>query len=306
MTDITNSAVVPKKHTAVALGLFDGVHSGHRAVIERAAAVAAEENAAAAVFTFDSETVTTKSGLALLSSKSAKLAALEALGVKYIISADFRDIRGLSAGEFIEEILKRRMNASDAVCGTDFRCGKNAACTAEMLAAEGESAGIRVHIVPPVECGGERVSSSAIRSLLLEGSVERASLMLGYEFCITAVVSHGSRIGRTLDFPTINQHFESGLLIPRHGVYESAVILPAGLSHREYCAVTNIGVKPTVTASGIPVAETHIIGYNGNLYGRTVTVRLKRFIRPEQKFADVSFLREQIRRDISSVTSRRP
>lgn len=306
MTDITNSSSAPKKRTAVALGLFDGVHLGHRAVIERAVAIAAEHKAVPAVFTFDSATVTTKSGLALLSTKAAKFAALDALGVRYVLSPDFSAVREMSGGEFVTKILRERLNAEYAVCGEDFRCGRNAACTAEMLASACERAGIRVCIVPPVECGGERISSSAIRQYLLSGAVEKANLMLGESFSITAPIVHGNRIGRTLDFPTINQRFEAGALVPRHGVYEASVTLPCGLHSRAYKAVANIGVKPTVTDEGIPVAETHIIGFSGNLYGSTLTVRLERFIRPEQKFADINALREQIRRDVRSVTDRRP
>ena len=145
----------------------------------------------------------------------------------------------------------------------------------------------------------QTVSSSRIRELLLDGDVEKAGELLGRPYFISAAVEDGNHIGRTIDFPTINQQLPEGIVMPRFGVYCSRVKIDG----KAYTGVTDIGVKPTVGGSDRPLAETHIIGYSGDLYGKIVDVAFRRFIRPEMRFGSLEELRRQIARDAVNATA---
>lgn len=286
------------KKTAVALGMFDGVHIGHRSVFERTKSF--EKNGfRSAVFTFDTESINQKHGkpYRYIIPNSVKLDMIRNAGISDIYCSDFSEIKDLGAEDFVKDILVGRMNAGAVVCGPDFRFGKGAECGVEELKRSGERYGFELSIVTPVIKDSETVSSSAIRSLLTEGNIKKANLFLGYDYRIKQIVSHGNHIGRTLDFPTINQAFCEGQLVPAYGVYSSHVLLD-GVS---CSAVTNIGVKPTVTDSSVPLAETHIIGYSGDLYGRTVEVTLSDYLRGEKKFSSLDELKKQIKKDTETA-----
>ena len=202
-----------------------------------------------------------------------------------------------SGEEFAREILAGRMRAVHVCCGEDFRFGKMASCGAVELKSFGERFGFEVEIVGEVDIGGSAVSSSRIRALLLKGDIISANSLLGSDYFISVEVSDGNHIGRTMNFPTINQKFENGQLVPKYGVY-STITYADG---QEYCSITNVGVKPTINGERSPLAETHIIGYSGDLYGKTVTVSFRDFVRPERKFDSLDELKKQINADIESV-----
>ena len=289
-----------QKKTAVALGIFDGVHLGHRAVIG-AACGQRKNGLAAAVFTFLPESVLRKTGGAagfIYTAEEKDIILTEEIAVDSVYSPVFEELCTLSGEEFARWILAGKMNAAHVCCGGDFRFGKNAACGAAELRKFGEKLGFTTEIVESVKLHGETVSSSRIRELLIEGDVEKAGELLGCAYFMSAPVVSGNRIGRTIDFPTINQNFAPGQLVPRYGVYAAL----ANIGGKVLPAVTNIGVKPTVGGTSAPLAETHIIGYSGYLYGRTVDVSFRKFIRPEQKFGSLSELRQQIAKDIASAT----
>lgn len=285
-----------KKKTAAALGLFDGVHLGHRAVIN--AALAQRKNGlSASVFTFEPECVLRKAGGAsgyIYTRAEKEMLLWEMIKVDDILSPPFESFCSLSGEEFAEEILCRQMRAAHVCCGNDFRFGKNAACGAQELIGFGKRFGFEVEIVSPVECGGSIVSSSRIRELLLKGDIASANVLLGFNYFINAKVTDGNHIGRTIDFPTINQEFSEGQLVPRYGVYSTLT----NVGGRVLPSVTNVGVKPTIEGTRRPLAETHIIGYKGDLYGKTVDVCFKDFIRPEKKFGSLDELKAQISADI--------
>ena len=288
-----------KKYSAVALGIFDGVHLGHRAVID-AALKQRENGLRAAVFTFDPECVLRKTGgsAGFIYTKVGKDMLLsEQIGVDDVISPPFESLCGLSGEEFADEILCRRMGAAHVCCGSNFRFGKNAACGIGELAELGKSFGFEVEVVGSVEMGGSPVSSSRIRELLLAGNITDANELLGSDYFIKAEVAHGNHIGSTIDFPTINQSFEKGQLVPAYGVYASYTCVQGKM----YPSVTNIGVKPTIEGQRRPLAETHIIGYNGDLYGTNTVVLLHGFIRSETKFGSLDELKKQIGADIGSA-----
>lgn len=285
--------------TAVALGLFDGVHLGHRAVIN--AALAQKKNGLSSlVFTFEPDCVLRKAGgtQGYIYTKTEKEILLcEQIGVDEIVSPPFERLCCLSGEEFADEILCRQLRAAHVCCGNDFRFGKNAACGAKELMDFGKRFGFEVEVISPVEYGGSIVSSSRVRELLLKGDITLANELLGFNYFINAEVLNGNHIGRTINFPTINQEFSDGQLIPKFGVYSTLT----NVGGKVMPSVTNVGVKPTIEGVRRPLAETHIIGYNGDLYGKNADVCFKSFIRPEMKFASLDELKAQINKDILSA-----
>ena len=278
--------------TAVALGLFDGVHLGHQKVIGQAAAKKADD-VKPAVFTFKTDSVTSKGHdgrIEMLLTDDEKSRHFESLGVECMFSPEFSHFKDMSDEEFVRVVLKEKLNACFAVCGEDFRFGKNAAGNADKLREFGEKYGIEVSIVGQVSLNGEAVSSTEIRRCIRNGDISKANAMLGYKYGYTLPVEHGFERGRTWNFPTINQAIPKGLVLPRFGVYCSKV----EIGGRKYIGVTNIGVKPTVKVNIAPLAETYILGYEGDLYGRTVTVELYEFVREERVFDSFDELKAEI------------
>lgn len=276
---------------SVALGIFDGVHLGHRAVMKMT-----KNSGIPAVFTFNNTSLRTKQGrmIEYIYTDKQKAALISEQGIRDILSEDFSDIHDMSGEEFAENILAGKLKASSVACGRDFRFGRNASCGIGELAALGRRYGFEVMVTEDVLCGNKPVSSGRIRSLLSQGNVTEAAELLGSSYMISGKIVHGRQIGRTLDFPTVNQLFSEGQLVPGFGVYASSVLIDG----RHYESVTNIGVKPTIEGERSPLAETHIIDFSGDLYGRELDVELRGFIRPEVKFNSLEELKEQISRDI--------
>jgi riboflavin kinase/FMN adenylyltransferase len=294
---LLDKKIFPEK-TAVALGMFDGVHIGHRAVFGRTRSFE-KDNIKAAVFTFDTESIRCKHGKAYryILTNAEKLRMINEAGIQHVYCADFSGLCSLSAEDFVKKILIDSMNAAVVVCGPDYRFGKGAVCGVNELKNFGRKYGFELSIVNPVVMDNETVSSSAVRELLAEGNIKKANLFLGYNYTVKSVVCHGNHIGRTIDFPTVNQEFGEGQLIPARGVYASYVTIDG----TRYCSVTNIGVKPTVGGCAVPLAETHIIGYSGDLYGRSLEIVLSDRIREEKKFGSLDELREQIKKDTQTA-----
>lgn len=289
------------KKSAVALGLFDGVHLGHRAVIN--AALAQRKNGlSAVVFTFGPDCVLKKAGGAsgyIYTQTEKEKILWEMIEVDDIVSPPFESLCSLTGEEFAREILCRQLGAAHVCCGNDFRFGRNAACGAHELMGFGKRFGFDVEVVSPVEYGGSIVSSSRIRELLLKGDISSANDLLGFNYFINAKVTDGNHIGRTIDFPTINQSFGEGQLVPKFGVYSTFT----NVGGKVLPSITNIGVKPTISGERAPLAETHIIGFSGDLYGKNVDVCFKSFIRPEMKFSSLGELKAQIAEDMLRAQS---
>ncbi len=301
MVDLTGTNDVPKNCTAVAMGLFDGVHHGHRTVIRRAVELAEQyPGIDPAVFTFDTASVTSKGegGVKYIHSREMKFDIIDRLGVRYIYSPDFMNFKNLSGEEFVELVLCDKLSAKFVICGQDFRFGKGAECGVRELDKLCRKRGISVRVIPPVnEDGGQRISSTMIRELIADGKIELANSLLGSKFTLKLPVAYGRQLGRTLNFPTINQYLSKRQLAPKYGVYASVTNVMGSV----YKSITNIGVKPTV-GSDAPLAETYIIGFDGGeLYGETVRVSLTAFIRSEKKFDSVEELKEQIIKDIEAA-----
>lgn len=299
MIDITDSTYIPEQKTAVALGLFDGVHKGHCAVINAAVSYEAE-GYKSAVFTFKTDSVTSKGHdgrIEMLLTDELKQEKFKQMGIEYLFSPDFPEMKNLTAEMFVKDILVERLNAGVAVCGDDFRFGKGALGDCDTLRKLGQKYGIEVCVISHIICDEGEISSSNIRKAVRNGEIKRANAMLGYNLLFMLPVIDGNRIGRTLSFPTINQRIPKGQVLPRFGVYASIVKFDGST----YYGVSNVGIKPTVHSDGLPLIETYIMDYSGNLYGKTVSVELVDFIRPECRFDSISELKCQIEKDVAGV-----
>lgn len=280
----------PAPVTAVALGMFDGLHLGHAAVLNALQGEASE--AAKCVLTFSTSNAKpdAKTGVRLLS-RAMRDRLLESFGVDYVFQPEFSDFRDMSPSDFAKNFLGKYLNAKTVFCGEDFRFGKNAAATADDLQKLLPN-GVSARIVPTVNALGGAVKTTRIRGLIESGDVKTAAILLGRPFTIDFAVEHGRRLGRTLGWPTINQAFPEDFAVPRFGVYASVTLV--GGARR--ASVTNIGVKPTV-GSGHILAETYIQGFSGELYGLNTPVELVELIRDERKFESVEALKSQVDKD---------
>lgn len=296
---VSQDITTPRREdSAVALGYFDGVHTGHRAVIGAAVEAARREGLVPRVFTFRPEgsAPASKGELTLLQTEEQKAAALESLRVEETVCPPFAAFRSMSPEEYVRSFLAGVLRAKVIVCGFNYHFGRGGLAGVEELRALCAPLGIRVEALPPVLWQGEVVSSTRIRGCIREGRVEEAAQMLGAPFTLSAPVVHGKRLARTLSWPTINQLFPEGFTIPRYGVYHSRVVVDG----REWEGITNVGVKPTLHETNLTM-ETYILDYAGDLYGKTIPVSLLRFLRPEQVFDSVEALSRRILGDIQIV-----
>lgn len=276
--------------TAVALGLFDGVHRGHQAVIRAAADCAPELMPAVFTFRFDTRAVVTKKQFGTLLRPELKAKKLEENGIRFMLEPPFSTIMKMEPESFIQGILFNFMHAKAVFCGEDFRFGKNAAGDTRLLRAACQKNGVRFEIVRPVLDDGVPVSSTRIRAALREGDVPLANRLLGSPYMTCGTVVHGRHMGHSLGFPTINQLFSPEDLIPRFGVYATIVEVDG----KEYVGATDIGVKPTVGDGYAPAAETFILDFDGDLYGRNIVIRYYAFLRGEKRFDSLEELTKTV------------
>ncbi len=270
---------LPERDTAVALGVFDGVHKGHREVLRRATI---NPNLEPWVFTFSEKSLPTgKAGALRIEPPEIKYSIMRSCGITHVYAPDFNDMKSLSGEEFVREILVNRLRCKKVVCGTDFRFGHKASCGIAEMKEFCEKFGIETCFVEKIFDRGEAVSSTRIRAAAERGDMEEVERLAGYPFCVEVEVVKGKELGRKFDLPTINQPLAEGYVIPKFGVYVSASYIDG----KFYPSVTNVGVKPTVSDENIPAAETNIIGISGDLYGKHIPVFLLDYVRPEQVFA---------------------
>jgi len=283
---------LPPTPRAVALGLFDGVHIGHRAVISQTL----DRGLTSTVFTFsDGARAMPKHAPALLSPKN-KQTLLAQTGVQELIDVDFDCVRDLSPREFVTAVLRDAFHTVRVCCGENFRFGKDGAGDIDTLRALCEAQQIDLTVVKTVDCDGVPISSTRIRDAIADGDLPLATRLLGHPFWLDEVVSRGQQLGRTLGFPTLNQYLPADFVKPRFGVYLSTVEID-GVVHT---GLTNIGLRPTV-GSDAPLAETWVPDYEGDLYGQTVRTIPVRFLRPERAFPSVADLQAQLQKDAADA-----
>ena len=289
---------VSKSPCVIALGCFDGVHTGHREVIKKARMIAEDLSCSSLVWTFDEppKNYFLPTAVPLITDREHKNKLIKELGVDVLISVPFtKETAGISAEDFFFKIIKERLKAVHIVCGFDYTFGAKGKGNVSLLKGLCSEHGIGLTVLDPIKINGVTVSSSVIREYLTNGDPEGAAELLGRPYDIYSVVIGGQRLARKLGFPTLNQDIPSRLVIPKHGVYISRVIV--GKSKRNYYGITNVGIRPTVGGTTV-FAETHILNYSGDLYGKLVKVEFLSFIRPEMKFESLEALTAQVKRDI--------
>jgi len=235
----------------------------------------------------------------LLTPSLEKVQQLSFLGVEQLVLLPFdRELASLSPQQFVEKILVQQLDVKRVSVGEDFRFGHRRAGTSTDLQAIAASYGVDVIIVPLHTAQGERISSSAIRQSLEQGDLGKANQLLGRSYSITGVVVKGQQLGRTIGFPTANLEIPPEKFLPRKGVYcvRLADSLVSSSPQSLQVGVMNIGERPTVNGTCLTV-EIHLLDWSGDLYGKTLTVSLEKFLRPEQKFASLDALKSQIQAD---------
>ena len=278
------------KGYVAAIGFFDGVHVGHRALIGETLRIADRTGCTPAVFTFDA--ASSYKGMPLLITEAEKEKLLFSYGIRTLFRVDFQEISSLSSHAFVDDILRGSLGVRHTVVGSDFRYGSRASGNAEMLAAS-----IPTAIIPPVALDGVTVSSTVIRRAISGGDMERATAMLSRPFGFSGKVLHGKALGKSLGFPTLNLSLPQGMLLPRRGVYASQVTVGG----ETYGAVTNVGVRPSVETTEIPNVESHLLDADGDFYGQSARVELLYYVREEQKFSSLGALQAAIGEDTESV-----
>ena len=285
-----NATQGQKRNRVLALGSFDGFHIGHRAVIDAAVALADELDAEPSVFCFDVPPACFAPGsnVKVLGDKEERKELFASRGISSLFVADFSELRGLDARDFITEVLIGECGAIGVVCGFNFAFGKNRAGTPILLRDYFKD---RVITLDPIYFGENPVSSSRIRAALLDGDVSLARRMLGRPYAIREGVSEGRHDGRKLGFPTLNQYPEVMRATPAFGVYVTRTTLENG---KVYDSVSDVGLAPTLDSSGRVRIETHILDTVLDATPKTICVEFLEHIRGERVFTDIEALKARI------------
>lgn len=278
--------------TAVALGTFDGIHSGHKAVLK--AALESGFEPAAVIFPVPPKVMMGDSSGILMSTEE-KMIALKEMGFSKVHFLDFQKIRDYSPEKFLD-YLRNNFNCAFISCGFNYHFGKNGAGNTAFLSEYCKKNGIELSIIQPVKINGEIVCSTLIRKLLQNGEVNKANEMCLKPFGFSSEIVHGDARGRTIGFPTVNQIYPEKLCRVKFGVYKSEITV----NGKKYKGITNIGIRPTYKNDFVS-AETYILNFSGDIYGAVADLRLMGFIRPEQKFEDIESLKSAIGNDVKAL-----
>ncbi|MBA3543174.1 MAG: bifunctional riboflavin kinase/FAD synthetase [Chthoniobacterales bacterium] len=285
----------------LAIGVFDGVHRGHQAVISTAARHAGEAGGAAVVVTFDphpAKILRPQESPRLLTATQHKIALIRALGVSHLLVLTFdRSFASTAPEDFVQQLVGAAKPLREICVGQEWSFGKNRAGNLALLKELGAELDFNVVGVEPVASDGQVVSSTAIRKAVEAGDFATATRMLGRDYTILGTVEEGKHLGRSLGFPTANLSAHSEQF-PPNGVYAAEGLLKG----EKVRGVINLGVRPTIDAeTPRRVLEFHLFDFDRELYGEDIEVRFVRYLRPERKFENLAALREQIERDASEA-----
>jgi riboflavin kinase/FMN adenylyltransferase len=290
------------RNPVITMGVFDGVHLGHRMLLRRVVEEAEKSGSDAVAVTFDPHPRIVLTGdpshLRFLTDIEERIYLLRGTGIGHLVIIPFTpELSRMTASEFIDEILCRHLGASHLITGFDHHFGSRHEGDSNTILDCSSRMDFRVTKEEAFMIDGKAVSSSSIRELLLEGKVRKASALLGYAYFLRGKVVSGKRIGRNLGFPTANiEPLFAYKLIPSYGVY--AVEAEVGGDKKKHIAMLNIGINPTIAGNdGKRTIEAHIIDFESDLYGRDVTVRFHSRLRDEMKFENVDALAAQMVKD---------
>ena len=286
------------KNLSIALGFFDGVHTAHQKVIASAVDYAGKNGLKSAVITFKNHPVCYLKNVqpSYICQRKFSYNLIENLGIDYLIELDFTLISGLSAVDYLENILIKYFSPKAIFTGFNHTFGAKRSGDARFLADNSIKYGYEYFEIPPQKINSEIVSSSKIRDYIKCGNVESANAMLGREFSVSGEVIEGNKIGRTIGFPTANILYPQNIIELPNGVY-GVKVLAGG---KEYRGIANFGSKPTVCENCSKILEVNIFDFNENIYFQNIEVKFLKFIRSEKKFSGLDELKEQIQKDIKT------
>ncbi len=279
----------------IALGNFDGIHKGHAALLEKTVSLAGELSAAAAVWMFVPHPSFCLTGkpLPLITTFDERREMFAECGIQYSVNADFSSFRSMKKEDFLR-FLRDELCVVGAVCGYNYSFGERGSGRCEdVLRFFGENAAV----LPEMKHEDMHISSTEIRRLISEGDVLTASALLGRPYFVKGTVEHGREIGRKISFPTANITLPKDKIEPSVGIYATETLVDG----KRYPSVSNYGSNPTVTEESRKKLETHIIGFDGDIYGRELRVEFIKKIRDEKKFASLEELSSQIARDMQAA-----
>lgn len=286
---------------AVTIGVFDGVHRGHQALMRSVVEKARAFDATPAVVTFDRhplEVIAPGKEPPLITTLPQRARVMEQVGIKALVVLHFDDeFRRLSPEEFVREVLVEKLGCAHVVVGANFRFGHEQAGTIETLHDLGKKYGFDCTIFALVGGDREVVSSSLVRAHIAEGLVEQVADELDRPFRLEGYVEHGANRGRDLGFPTANLRVPSRMILPKIGVYAGRLIW----KDRSYPAAINVGLNPTFGDRDHPIVEVHVIDFDQSLYGEVVEVEFTHRLRDEMKFPDVESLVRQMKADVEQA-----
>ena len=289
--------MIMKQKKIFALGFFDGVHKGHQMVLDLCRHLADDAGVATAAITFEKhpQSLFTPNPPVLLNTTEDRCTLLRKYEIDEVFVLHVNEkTMSIPWDAFLEMLIED--GAVGFVCGYDFRFGQNSQGTAEKLAAFAEERGLPCCIVEEQTMDGEKISSTRIRALLEKGDLETANRLMGHFHMLTGTVVAGQKLGRTIGVPTANLPMPEGLVQLPFGVYACK----AWVDGKHYIAVTNVGTRPTVNGKNVTV-EPWILDFDGDLYGKEITLFFHKFLRPEQKFGSLEALKSQIQKDAADT-----
>jgi len=297
------------QNTAVAIGVFDGVHRGHQEILKQTVREAHSQGLTPLALTFDihpTELFAPHQSPPYIASLAQRVALMEAYGggIEAVAVVRFdRDFAGLSPEAFVADVLEGKLGARHVLVGADFCYGSRRSGSVTTLLRDGARNGFAVTVVPPILIGGERVSSTQIRGLVAGGDLPAAVHLLGHPFVVQGVVGHGKRLGRTLGYPTANLiPTQPGQLLPGDGIYAAYAYLADGQVIR---AAVSVGTNPTTDSDGGRKVEAFLMdGFAEDLYDTSIELDFREKVRDERKFDDFDGLIAQMRQDVEQIAAR--
>jgi len=291
--------MVPQGESLLTIGVFDGVHAGHRYLLEKLQQRAAEKNLLSGVVTFSphpQSVLHQHNQLPWLSSLEDRVRAFRELGINIVAVLTFTPkVAQLSARDFVS-LLKKHLKMRGIMVGPDFALGRGGEGNINLLRALGHEMKFSVEVIPPYTINGEVVSSTLIRQALIQGDMRRVERLMGRYFYLRGKVITSDKRGRVLGFPTANLDIRPQQALPGNGIYATI----AQVDGKRFPSATNIGIRPTF-GEGEKIVETHLLNYKGDLYGKDMSLEFVQKLRDEQRFPSSEELKVQIEKDVREV-----
>jgi riboflavin kinase / FMN adenylyltransferase len=293
------ASITPQGETLLTIGVFDGVHAGHRYLLEKLQQRAVEKNLLSGVVTFNphpQSVLHPHNQLPWLSNLEDRVRAFQELGVNIVAVLTFTSrVAQLSAWEFMS-LLKKHLRMQGIMVGPDFALGRGGEGNITLLRTLGHEMRFSLEVIPPYTINGEVVSSTLIRQALIQGDVRRVERLIGHYFYLRGKVITSDKRGRVLGFPTANLDIKPQQALPGNGIYATITQVDG----KQFPSATNVGTRPTF-GEGKKIVETHLLNYKGDLYGKEIRVEFVQKLRDEQRFPSSEELKIQINKDIRKV-----